>query len=753
MLESLQVIVTNTAATTEAIRRMQDAISTAVHAAAQTSVGLQSNNGNGQGVMPQLAGYTMSPPGHVPGTGAPSPVAAPSQGGASTGYSVPPAAPQPGMGGGYGGGFSGGGGGFGGPPGGGGGHVSQPSYGQTPQPGQTGSSSNMTGLLGKMRGVLGGGSGALLRGGAFSSAMGLMGEIYSKAVQESENAARYQGMEGLTGGDGRLQGVLERGREALYSKTERLQHGLSGLTSAEASQAFADVTSFGYRDDPLRGRARQFVDPTRTDALNFMANNKVNLGMSENESFTALEAAAKNGRASLVDLADALSSVSKAAGEAGVNALMARQNFLTMFSNYTQGGAGQGAVEMARANAQSLTGYGRDMQNIDLSAQDTTAFQYRAAAMGNMTIGAYQNLRRHDPKAALAITDTATSRTIEGAIGPQAIAWIKKRANDPDYGGVAKIKGNPDLLQNLADEFQDQFQNQLNLTALMDIIRNGSGVTITENQVTKWVVGHVLGFNGSSEVGKGTAAAGGAVTVGPDGITRSANTGQVVSGTPLAATGSGNTGQDRTRAGGKALNKSQQAYFDLVHKKGLPANYHEPAIEALLNRVKDPDKTQVLVHSGGGYRKVSVSDAIKYFPNEIAKGDIVFAEGQYTDDQGQTQDVAGKGFTDVTGVSGDSKRNTNYDVSRTDVSKVGTKIDPKDPKYQKLLNPADPNNPNNPDGGLLGKFDLTDTAKKLLKLIPSGSVTSGDAASGQRPSPMGILDEVARGIMGLGGIG
>jgi hypothetical protein len=354
------------------------------------------------------------------------------------------------------------------------------------------------------------------------------------------------------------------------------------------------------------------------------------------------------------------------------------------------------------------------MQDIDTSVQFGQSFQFRAAAHAGMSVGSYQNLMRTDPAKAQSIVDQMTTKGIDNAIGASAVVWIKRRAAEK-YGGAEGLANDPNLLVQLANDYQEQFRPPL--IRLMQVIKNTTGVSIEEGQVTRWVVGHVMGLNASGKLAQKTTSESdiqGGKPITGGGL---ADTGG------LAAAGSGNTGHDSSGPGGRRLSAAQQSYNDLAQSKGN--NYHSPVIERMLSRVKDTDKTKVIVNTKDGPRMVTMAEAIKYFPNEVAGGQIHFVGGA----------EQGKSFKDVVGVEGDMSEargqaaayeSTHYN------SKVGTKIDPNSDLYKKAMGEEAAAAA---AGAGTTMVDLTPEAKKLLTLVPSPSGTSGDAATGSRPDP------------------
>lgn len=706
VVADLKVVISSTKGVQQAVIDSQTAMIQAMHRTSQNIINASGGGGGGSGTGNVLQGVVQ-------------PAAAQQ---ANTGYSQPP---------GGGSAFGGGGGGPSGG-GGGGGYSPQPGYNQPnpggqPTPGGSNPAQPGPGIFGRLKQAFGGQGST----GAASGAGALVRQAYQAYVAENENAARYQGMEG---GTNRLHGLNERRREIGYAWAEHIRHP-NGLTVEEAKQAFSDVTSFGYRDDS--GAAGQ-AGMSRHSLLDFMQRNKTNMGMSGDESTQVLAAMTQNAYTNLNQLSDALHQVSNAAGDASVNAGQVREQFVRMFQTWSSSGAGAGAVGLAANQASSLARYGRDMQTVDSSAQAGNQFQYMAASSVGMTIGGYQALQRRDPGAARGILDRFTTQSLSNLIPPDQQAWIKKRAQEPPYNG--KVAGNSDLLGALAEEWFQTFKDRMpaSLEDMAGIISQTTGETMQAGQVPKWIVGHVLGMNASAEKAVSTTGSQG-VVVGAGGKVTSATTGSAVEGGYLAPTGSGNTGQDST-AGGKSLGKSQQAYYDLVHKKGVPSNYHEGVIEKLLSQVKDPDSTHVIVKTEGGTRKlVTLAEAIKYFPNEIARGDIVFADGKYKDAKGKDKDLKGAGFSDVTGMAGDSSRSAAGEYARhVDVGKDITD----DPAYKALLDPdAAAGDKADKEAAAKTMIELSPEAKKLLRLVPPDSGTSSDAADGTAPSSHNIMSD------------
>lgn len=607
ILDSLRVIVNNTKATKEATLQGHQATVAAIHATANGGGGQQAQqagqvlNAAGDNL---LLGYTMSPPGSTPGGGAPggggggatggTPGTPGAAAGAPGGFGYnqpppgyapppyyPPYSPPPGGGGG-GGGWGGGGGPVGpnGPPGGGIGGAPGPAPGSGgvpygPPPGTPG---------GVPTGQPSGTGTSPVGGGIFRNILGvanIIAEANRFLTDKSERAARYQGMEG---GTTRKQGALEFGRELSYAGLQVLRNPLIGLTMQEGQQAFADVTSAGYRDKADSSGVN------REKILKLFEENKIYRGMDGGESLSMLNAIVANGAVDsaegLRQVSSALHEVSTAAGAAGVNALVARENFMVMFQGLTGSGAGMGATALAASGSAALAQYGRSMQNISTAPQHQRDFQYRAAAAAGMSVGEYQNLMRTDPAAVQGIVDRMSAGYIEQMVGPDGVRWIRDRANSV-YGGKAGLQKDPEKIQRLADDWQSAFKPDLGM--MVDVIANTTGVTVGMDQVTKWVVGQVMGLNASDQMVRASRAAGGGTgTTGVNGLT-AANDSFRPTGTSQSTAAA--AGTSRTPLTTQALRTA-------------------------------PTGSQVLVQTAQGPVTTSAADALAKYPNQVASGDV-----------------------------------------------------------------------------------------------------------------------------------
>lgn len=631
LLDAFNVVVENTKAIEQAVINGNQAVVTQLHAIVQLGTQQQATQAAGyinQAGGNPLAGLTQAPPDHVPGSGAAagSTGAVPaSQGGPSTGYAQP--APQhqaaatgqnaPGGGGGQGGGTGGGGGGGG---------RRDPytnGYGYGPNRDQPPSR-----LFDHIRESIRGGPGAppVGRGGTAMGLLGLGQDAYRMFMSANEDASRYQGM---TGGSTRWEGAQTLAREKLYATTTRLRD-FNGLSGEEAAQAFANTRAMGYRTEGEQGRGNL----TEGQVLNFYQRNKTNMGMSAAESDAVMNQVLANGAVDsaegLRQVSEALHQVSEAAGAAGVNALLARQNFLGMFQGLTNAGAGTGATAIAAATTASLARGGTSMMNIDQGVQYEGDWQYRAASAGNMSVGQFQVMLRNNPQQAMGIVDQMNAQSAEDIIGSDQANWIRQRA-DSMYGGKAALTGDAghELIQALADDWHDQFGGEMDTQAMADQIKSMMGVTLTQDQVPKWIVMQVMGIN-PSDIASGAAnrdgGSGSSVMVGENMSSATGANGGAANSRSiamLAPTGSGNTGQEASGPNGKRLNAAQEAYRSLSQSRSKGGKaYRNPIIERLMESVDDPENTEVLITHESGSRMATLAEAIEHYPESIAAGKV-----------------------------------------------------------------------------------------------------------------------------------
>lgn len=586
----------------------------------------------------------------------------------------------------------------GGPPGGSSGHPGAPGGpgggggGQPPPPG------------GPSGGPAPGGTGAstgLMQGITNNlPIIGTVNDIIAEVRSQRDKNAYYQNIEGGSN----AHGFVERGREEMYRWSSM---GL--YNEEEARQAFKGVSRIGYT-----GNSNDLINNSRDNALKFVSAGKLSYGADVSESLTTLETASRDSRISLQELSHALKDVSDTAGKAGVNAQMMREQFTNLLAAGIQQGYGSGSVAFARSTTETQASYGRGFENTDFSGRASTPYTYRIASSNGLSPTQYTTLQQTNPTAAAQLRTKSDIQTINQLFSTEEIAWIN--AEVAKYGGKTAVTGQPDIVAQIAQDFYGAHPNR-NMDADTMVLSSLSGVQLTNQTAMSWVIEQLAGNTEGAQAGKDQALAGTrkATASGLDKFRDSTSTAGglnkilqgVGPGSPITLGGASST-----------YSKTEGAYVKEAQSSGQESGVIEAMITNLKKQGVDLDSTKVVVNTSGGRREMSLSDAITNFPNEVAAGKVQISTG----------DLKGQSTSDVAGMSDTSSTTTAaWKKESQDPNKAGLGS-----KFTGTLTPAD-------NKGLL---DLTDDAKKLvkiIKMIPGLGGTSTSAAEASPPSPTDAL--------------
>lgn len=610
----------------------------------------------------------------------------------SVGYTQMPGGPQQppaGPGGGGPQGFQGGGGGMGqqpagGFPGGGGGH---------------GGGGYGGGGGGGAYGHGGGGYG----GGWVNSAIGtlkgtpVVGTIATEVqhtadmyLSEREKNRAYQSVEGTSN----AAGFGERFHEEAYRWS--LGFGMSGDM---ARRSFKGATALGYN-----GVAKGQVQG-RQDALDFIYHNYNARGMSPEESLSLLQTSSHDATVSFKDLSTELRNVSKAAGEAGNNAMVFRQTFQQMLGGAIATGAGPGSAQLAGIFTSTQASYGREFAGSDFSNQLGTGYQYMVGAQYGVNPGQLQRTMRQNPQEYARMVSGSQMSFIQGVLNPQQIQELQQLIKQ--YGST----------QAAIDTIEQLFLNshpEIDLHVLAaSLPANLIGVQLDESNVMKWIIQQLAGNTAAAYAGQtkthAPVAASGTTKSGgyKGGNAQTGKMGLLVPPKSSSFTGNRAVEDELSRIhGGTAWwslgavqneNKAGKAYVDQMKKSGQ----RDPVLEALLQNVDDPNSVQVKVATSSGDRVMSFADAMKYFPNELAAGKATFVSGK---EKGKTTaDLLGGGNIDAS-------RDYKSELTNPQGAKAGVSAQ----EYAKK-HPSKDTGP----GPQKVTVDLTTEAKRLLYLLPS----------------------------------
>jgi hypothetical protein len=540
------------------------------------------------------------------------------------------------------------------------------------------------------------------------TAIGGVEQIGNLYLSEREKNRRYQSMVGGSNWDA----FGDRASEEVYRWS--LGFGMSG---AMARKSFQGVTALGYN-----GRTTGNLQ-NRQQALDFVYHNYNNRGMDVQESLGFLQTASHDATVSFQDLSTALKDVSDTAGKAGDNAIAMRQSFESMLATAIGTGAGSGSAKIAGILSTTQASYGREFMGSDFTGQLSTQYQYQIGAQYGLSPGQVQGLIRNNPQ--------EYSRMITGSQG----SWINTVFSPAQVNELKQLIGQYGTTQAGVDTISKMFLDkhpEIDVNVLAQTLSGPlTGVQLDPSNVMKWVVQQLAGNTAAAHAGdtkthaptsasgttKTGGVSGGNVQTGKYGLYQpnkdnTPDTGLKGVQSGLETINAGKYGLTDIFSGnvGSKTNQAGKAYVDQMKKSGQ----RDPVLEAILQNVQDPNSVQVKVSTSSGERVMSFADAMKYFPNELASGNVQFVSGK---EKGKTtSDLVGAGNVDPT-------RDISKELTSAAGAKAGTTADDYFKKH-----PAD-------KGGSTPTqkvtIDLSTEAKKLLTVLPSTSNES--SATGYPP--------------------
>jgi hypothetical protein len=632
----------------------------------------------------------------------------------SSGGGTPPGQPTSGGGGGgsrppsgppAGGTTSGGAPPGGGAPGGSGGPPPIPPSGTLPRSGPTPGRSPAMQALGARIATSGGQTDKLLHAAKHLPVVGLAVDAAGRAghgyLEQREKGRNYQEIEGGSN----LSAQRERGHEEIY----RLGMGF-GMSEEASRQAFYGVTELGYNRRGDKGSIQN-----RQGALNFAYHNYNARGMDIGESLQILQTASQNATVNFKDLSNALKDVSDTAGSAGVNAKVMRQQFDAVLGTALSQGAGPGATSLARSITSTQASYGRSFQNQNFSGQLGSTEMYMMAGQYGINPGQAQQIQRTRPQEYARMLTGNNSRVIQSLPGLTPEATQDLKAIIQKYGGQGSMDAQK--ATTVGNEWLNKWQgrNNIDLNVWSQLINQMTGLQLDNNTVMQWVVQQMSGNTEAAHAQAQTQSANPNAPYKvdtqklyqPKTRTRADSEKAPVTQAQHDLGGFESKNAPRSWWGGQGTNQAGKTYEERALKTGT----RDPVMEALINSVKDPNKTHVQVSTKSGARVVSFADAMKYFPNELAAGDVVFVDGPQK----------GRSVADLTGGQTDASRDVSGEQQNTKGGKVGQSLTDWQKKHGGVKDAASSR----------VTVDLTAEAKRLLQLLPSNNNPA--AASGAPP--------------------
>lgn len=494
----------------------------------------------------------------------------------------------------------------------------------------------------------------------------------AKIIGEQRQAnAQYQSIYGGTNTQAMGQRLQEKGFELKNLFT-------GGLTSSQSAQAFQGVSALGYQ-----GQARD-------KDLDFVTSNYKKLGMSVSDSLNLITAASKGLNEQLSGLKDGLDGATTAAKASGMSAQTARQNYANLYSNVSSTNPGEGTGVLTASLNNQLTQMGRFMQGANVSGMFTPGQLAIGAAGAGQTPTQWRATIQSNPQAFAQSTDARMKAAIGNSINPQVQAYVQSKIQAQFGNKTPPAADLNAFLQNLVTNDPQLGALGLNGQSLQASIQGQTGTTFqTPEQAEAFALSFASGNTTSSQLA--------------------------------------------------AINKDKQETQKTVitggsgGPKGTAGKLKQVAVDPVLSDAKSQLKGQnVIVQTGSGQRVVSIDEAVKDYPDQVAKGTAKVAS-------------TGASITDALGGESESNYGQFGGIKDTTTSKVNTKNTDRNKKGGQSL--TDYQNDTGKNGGAAnsgnaGTVTIAPSAQlqQFFQFIPTGNVGvsyNSAAASGVPLAPPG----------------
>lgn len=478
------------------------------------------------------------------------------------------------------------------------------------------------------------------------------------------------------------------------------------MPSGAAAQAFGQVTALGYNRASAGSEASQ--GQNRQSALDFIYHNYTAYGMDVQQSVEILRTASQNAVNNLNTVSEALKTVSDTAGQAGNNANVMRQYFNSYFQQAQQLGAGGGSPVLAGALASMQASMGKEFAGVNFGGELSQARQYLLSGMSGVSPAQLQYTARNNPQqyARLLAGQNLQFLTQGGLMTPEMQASLHQMISAA--GGGTALLSNPGLRDQIAQQFLNEWQvkGNINENVWAQEISMLTGVKMNPDQAFQWIVSQSAGVNEASHNSAFRSPSGSAVRPAPGGSTGSAPRGQfgLAQARLVTTPGVGSrlvpsryqTWRDVLTQGPAGAAAQNYLKFDTAH-----GHTRSPVLEALLQNASGSDQVKVMTKTGP--RVMPLSLAMKYYPQELAGGNVEF----YSSSGQQLGDTAM-----ITHGLVNNNANTAGEMHQATGSKQGLSLS----KY----NAAHPGSATVPAGGGHSvTVDLSNAAQQLLKLLPN----------------------------------
>jgi hypothetical protein len=422
-------------------------------------------------------------------------------------------------------------------------------------------------------------------------------------LDQREAGRQYQNIEGGSN----LAAQAERWHSFAYGASM-----FGRMPEGAAAQAFGQVTALGYN----QAAVGQQNDPqNRNSALGFIYQNYTNNGMSVDQSTQVLQSASQNATINLQKVTSALTELSTVAGQAGDNANSARQSFIGNMTTAISSGGASGSPAAAGGLAAMQASYGKSFAGVNMSGELGTTQQTFLAGRYGMSPAQVQSLMRNNPGQYARMLSGNNMAAIGSMLTPQMQSSLQQMISQA--GGAGALK-DPATAAQISNQFLNKWQAldpSLTVQNLSSVLNQQSGADIPSGQIMSWIVNQVAGNNEAAYTHSGASAGWGGTQTGQYGL---ANPVHGSLGPGKDQNNMSQTWQDVLK-GASGGTQAANAYLKQVSAQGGKRN---PVLEALLQNAQSGD--HVSVQTKNGTRVMSMSQAMKFYPNELAKGDVDF---------------------------------------------------------------------------------------------------------------------------------
>lgn len=479
--------------------------------------------------------------------------------------------------------------------------------------------------LGKLAtGMLPEGAGMAL-GGVVGGAVLVQQGLKFAEQQRKANA----GWQEIMGGSN-WEGMTQRMHSRAFAFSQ-----MGTMGGGDAQRLYEESNRLGYRGENLQNALGNATEWYRK------------FGMSVEESSKLLEIAARTGQTSLTGFTQALTDVTKAARTAGLSAQEMRAKFTAgLESVSTMAGPGQAPV-MAAAQVVAQTQYGGELaRNLDFSGQNSQTQIFMQARMAGMTPNQYVGMMSRPGGAAKVAANRDTmlrqrSGQLLGAPGGQVINQaLAQRGISMDDIRSGKVKMKPGEIQQMVDQYMQDPRTGASAMILPQILESQMGISgTTPRTAVEMLMKSELGVGSQAAAVRDKAAEGQTHHI--DTIQKTGDkTSGITSGTTKAY-------QDLTSRVQGGQNRPNASIVDAYTAGVLKTGRAGGISEKIATGGAKGKATRVKVETAKGPRVVTLSDAMRYYRDQLDAGT---AEVMAGDNVGQT-------IAEAMGTEGDSHVN------------------------------------------------------------------------------------------------